>query len=112
MAGTVTKNEPVRDDFVSGKIVCDGAATNVELGFVPKQVEIQNITNPSTHRWYYGMTAAYCIQEAADGVKSVVTSAGISGYAGDATHAPGFTIGTNAVLNTASDVLYFKAFRH
>ena len=57
------------------------------------------------------MDNGYCEQQVTAGDKTIVTTGGISEYAGDATHAPGFTIGTDAVLNTAADVLYFKAYR-
>ena len=97
-------------DVVCGKIIGSGAAINVPLGFAPRVVEIINVTNPSKHNWHSGMGDGYDLQET-NGAMSLVTSAGISAYAGSASAAPGFTIGTNSVLNTAADVLYFKAFR-
>lgn len=97
--------------MVTGKIVVDGSAGNVEIGFVPSALFIMNYTNPSIHMWTKGMTDAYDHQVATNGTQSIVTSNGISDYVGDATHAPGFTIGTDSVLNTSSDVLYYVAFR-
>lgn len=96
---------------VTGKVDGTGAAINVSLGFVPSKVVIENVTNPSKHVWQKGMAAASCIQEITDGTKSIVAADGISEYAGSNTAAPGFTIGADAVLNTAADVLYFTAFR-
>ena len=98
---------------VSGKITCanPAVAINVEVGFLPSAVKIFNYTNPSQHNWYYGMGQGYCEQQVPAGDKTIVTTGGISRYAGDATHAKGFTIGTDSVLNTALDVLYFQAFR-
>ncbi len=97
---------------ITGKVVGTGAAINVSLGFIPSKVIIENVTNPSKHVWQKGMAAASCIQEATNGTKSIVSSNGISEYAGAVPlYAPGFTIGTDAVLNTADDVLYFTAFR-
>lgn len=100
-------------NVVTGKIVTadPAAAANISIGFVPSAVMIFNLTNPSQHNWYKGMGDGYCEQQVTAGDKTIVTTAGISEYAGDSTHAPGFTIGTNTVLNTAGDVLYFIAFR-
>ena len=100
-------------NVVTGKIVTadPAAAANISIGFVPSVLMIFNYTNPSQHNWYKGMTAAYCEQQVTAGDKTIVTSGGITEYVGDATHAAGFTIGTDAVLNTAGDVLYFVAFR-
>ena len=108
---TITKNDGLREEIVTGKIVADGTATNVSIGFVPKKVAIINATNPSQHIWQYGMGDGYCLQVASDGTQTVVTSAGISEYDGVTSAAAGFTIGTNAVLNTNNDVLYFTAYR-
>jgi hypothetical protein len=98
---------------VCGKITLadPAAAANISIGFIPSEIKIFNYTNPSQHNYYHGMTAAYMETQITNGTKSIVTAAGITEYAGDDTHAPGFTIGTNAVLNTAADVLYFTAFR-
>lgn len=112
MAITHTKYQRGVTETVTGKIVADGSAANVELGFVPSMVWIFNYTNPSFHVWSRGMTDGYVgTIPASGGTLAVATTGGISDYAGDATHAPGFTIGTDSTLNTASDVLYYVAFR-
>ena len=112
MAVTLTINDSAgKLNVVTGKIVADGNAANISIGFVPSVVQIFNYTNPSQHNWYKGMTAAYCEQQVTAGDKTIVTTGGISEYAGDATHAPGFTIGADSVLNTNADVLYFVAYR-
>ena len=100
-------------EHASGKLVLasGGGAANISIGFIPSVIKIFNLTNPSQHNWYKGMTAAYMEKQIANGTKSIVTSASISEYAGDDTHTPGFTIGTDSVLNTASDTLYYIAFR-
>jgi hypothetical protein len=97
----------------SGKIVTatDAAALNVPLGFKPSKIVIENVTNVSRHTWQKGMAEPSCIQEIPAGDKTVETTGCISMYAGSSTVAPGFTIGTNAVLNTAGDTLYFIAYR-
>lgn len=111
----ITKNSKpeLTSDVVTGKIVCanPAVAINVPLGFIPSRVEIFNYTNPSQHNWQKGMGDGYCEQQVTAGDKTIVSSNGISEYAGDASNAPGFTVGTDSVLNTAGDVLYFKAYR-
>lgn len=111
---SITKNESgAKLGFCSGKIVTadPAAAANISIGFVPSVVLIFNLTNPSQHNWYKGMGDGYCEQQVTAGDKTIVTSGGISEYAGSSTAAPGFTIGTDSVLNTAGDTLYFVAFR-
>ena len=110
---TINSKPSLTSDVVTGKIVTatDAAALNVPLGFIPSRVEIFNYTNPSQHNWQKGMGDGYCEQQIPAGDKSIVTTGGISEYAGTSLIAPGFTIGTDAVLNTAGDTLYFKAYR-
>lgn len=97
---------------VTGKIVVDGSAGNVSCGFVPSLVLILNYTNPSVHIWTKGMTDGYVFTiPASGGTLAVATTGGISDYAGAVSAAPGFSIGTDSTLNTASDVLYYVAFR-
>lgn len=110
---TTVNDSAGRLNVVTGKIVTadPAAAANISIGFVPSVVLIFNLTNPSQHNWYKGMGAGYCEQQVTAGDKTIVTSNGISEYAGSTTAAPGFTIGTDSVLNTAGDTLYFVAFR-
>jgi hypothetical protein len=118
MAETVAPVETIVDSHkvshVSGKIVTatDAAANNVEIGFIPSFIIIINYTNPSVHMYAHGMTAAYLLTiPATTGTLAIATSGGVTEYTGDGTHAPGFTYGTDATLNTAGDTLYFIAFR-
>lgn len=106
-------NDQLQKDVVTGKITCanPAVAIYVELGFVPTKVEILNQTQLARGEWNKNLTDAYYFKTVTDGTLSLVTSAGITPYAGDMTYKPGFIIGTDAVLNTASDVLYFTAYR-
>lgn len=110
---TLNSKPELTSDVVTGKIVTadPAAAANISIGFVPSRVEIFNATNPSQHNWQKGMGDGYCEQQVTAGDKTIVTTGGISEYAGSASAAPGFTIGTDSVLNTAGDTLYFKAYR-
>lgn len=109
----VLNHEDEQFGHITGKIttVDPAAAFNVPIGFVPSRIEIVNATNPSLHIYQHGMGAGYEMQGATAGTFSMVTSNGITEYVGDASNAPGFTIGTDAVLNTAGDVLYFIAYK-
>lgn len=75
-----------------------GAAINVSCGFIPDYVRILNVTDGDiTHEWFRGMTDG-------TGVDTALAVAGnadndISEYAGDSTHSPGFTVGTDASEN-------------
>ena len=109
----LNQNPKIVSDVVTGKITAanPAVAINVSIGFIPSRVEIFNYTNPSQHNWQKGMGDGYCEQQVTAGDKTIVATGGISEYAGSASAAPGFTIRTDSVLNTAADVLYFKAYR-
>jgi len=112
-----------------------GALTRVCLGFVPDYIRLINVTNspPSEHVWFKSLGDGYCIQETG-GTVSVVSSGGFSAYRGSAdtlvhatnypcvdkdgtalpdgaTPSDGFTMGTNALLNTLNEDVHFVAFR-
>jgi hypothetical protein len=88
----------------------NGAAQTFELGFQPGAVLIFNQTDGTNFSVFFGnMAAASAI--------SVVTTAGpvldttnqITLFAGDATRAPGFTVGTDLSVN--AKVYGYIAFR-
>jgi hypothetical protein len=75
-----------------GTLTGTGAALNLELGFIPEFFEIFNITDGDIkHSWFDGMTAANAFQNVshADTQNSVITSNGITRFAGEA---PGKTL--------------------
>lgn len=112
-AAVITLNDTRRDNFVTGKIVTadPAAALNVSIGFIPKWVEITNVTNPSYHRWNANMADGKVYQFVGNTGPTLVATGGITPYEGSASASPGFTIGTDAVLNTAADELHFIAYR-
>lgn len=112
-AAVIVQNDALQKDVVTGKITCanPAAAIYVEVGFVPSKVEILNQTQLATGEWNKNLTDAYYFKRITDGTLSLVTSAGITPFVGDMDHKAGFIIGTDAVLNTAADVLYFTAYK-
>ena len=100
--------------FATGKIVQNTVgivAENIAVGFVPSRVELFNLTEVTQTNWQHGMTAGYSEQQATDGTKSIITSHGISAYAGSSSKASGFTIGTDTGMTGTSDVCYYIAYR-
>lgn len=103
------------ETFRSGSYTGDGAAQNIELGWIPDVVEVDNITD-GDEEWksYLGvMTAAHALKIASDGTKTRITSNGISQYAGSSTPGSekrkGFTIGT--ALSESGKTFGWRAFR-
>jgi hypothetical protein len=96
-------------NIVTGSVTGTGAAINVSIGFVPDYVEITNITDADQiDKWYTGMAAGTSIQINT----AVATRAtnGITLYAGDSTHACGFTIGSG--ISESAKVLCYLAMEN
>jgi len=110
-----------------GSVEGTGAAINVETGFKPRYVKVLNIDdagslNP-TIEWFEGMTAAYGLKnlrQAVDEggtatysvVNEIITSLGISQYAGAAgSNSEGFTIGADTDLNVSGETIVYIALR-
>jgi hypothetical protein len=89
-------------------LTATGAAMNVDCGFRPKFVLVLNLTTLCVSMASDTMTAAHAVQinDTGADVTNVlaITSAGIT------MRPKGFTLGTNADLNTASDTLHVIAW--
>ena len=97
--------------IVTGTLTGTGAAIDVQLGFVPQHVRIVNETKLSKLEWFNTMANASGIKTVTAGTISKITTGGVSPYAGAAgTAGAGFTIGTDANINAASDVIHYFAF--
>lgn len=96
--------------FASGAITGTGAAINVPLGFTPTYVEIQNITSRDELKWFKTMAAASGVKRVAAGTGSLITANGVSPYVGTGEISPGFTIGADADINVAAELLFYIAF--
>lgn len=96
-------------NVATGTVTGTGSAISISTGFRPKEIRIYNRTQKATGIWNDAMADASALLTIDSGVGttdlSFVTSAGL-------TPSPlGFTIGTNAALNTASDVIYYTAIK-
>ncbi len=96
--------------FVStGEEVGTGAAMTIQLDFKPIQINVYNRTRNSCAVWTQAMPADSMQLTLDSGAGTtdlsfVTTNAITAGQAG-------FIIGSNASINTASDVIYWSAFR-
>ena len=90
-----------------------GAAINIELGFNPAIVFLINETDPGMLIWTSMMADAEALKLTDAPALTFPTTNGISAYAGSDTPgseaAKGFTIGADADLNGASDVIHWIA---
>ena len=94
----------------TGSIVGTGAAINVSLGFIPEWVEVLNVTTIGGIEWHAGMGNGFGLKTISTGVRTVITTLGISAYAGvEGGAGQGFTIGADAVINVATNVIYWRA---
>ena len=112
-AAVIVVDESIHGDVVTGKITCanPAVAINVSLGFIPSKVEINHVTDVSDYEWNKNMDDGTVNLRVTAGDKTLVSTGGITPYAGAAGYAPGFTIGTDATLNGAADEMYFTAYR-
>ena len=115
MAGTVTYTntggEAGHGVVAIGSIACDGAATNVILGFIPSCVIWGIEANGGTDEfgfWTLAMTETDAMEVIADA--AMAGAATITEYDGTAAgYGTGFTVA--AATMSASDVLFYAAFR-
>ena len=91
-----------------GKLAGTGAAINVVLGYKPDYVRVINVTQKSITEMTPLMSAAKGIQTLDSG--SGTTDIAELSSAGITLTESGFKLGTNAALNTASDVIYYIAW--
>lgn len=102
----------IGQSFACGTQDGTGAAINIEIGWQPDHVVVQNIEAADFARleWYKGMTAAHAIKTATS-TKTAITSLGISLYAGSTTAQQGFTIGADTDVNVSGEALTWLAWR-
>ena len=93
-----------------GSYTGDTAAQNISVGFIPDYVKVWNATDGDTSwEWFNGMGAGDALKSIihADTQFSLLTSNGIDTYAGSATAAEGFTIGTD--MSESAEVFRYIA---
>lgn len=90
---------------VVGKVTGTGAILNVALGFIPDKLTLLNETTGRTVTWFAN-------QGAGKGVSAgtLITTNGVSAYAGTGAIPQGFTLGTDAV-NGSGNIIDYEATR-
>jgi hypothetical protein len=102
------------DGAVTGKVVFDATAITaadyieIDLGFAPRYVSFQNVTDRIGAEFYQGMDADSCIKTAAAGTRTLEVTGGNKGIT---LTARGFRVAQNATLAViaASKTCVFQA---
>lgn len=114
-------NVPKPLQVASGRITFDATAITAadyvvqQLGFTPKMIYVENVTDRISVQWHEGMTQDTCIKQAAAGTRTIeTTNKGLAVCRSDGTQdANGtyFSISQNATLAViaASKVLNWYA---
>ncbi len=101
--------------MVTGTVTGTGSAINVSLGFTPKWVHVTNMVNGSSMDWNDSMAAGKTVLVTGSAISNtstqIISSGGISKYAGDSSNSAGFTIGNNAKVNILSNSISYEAGR-
>ena len=103
--------------FAAGTQDGTGAAINIELGWQPDYVLVQNweASDFGSLLWVKGMADAAAIKQLTS-TGSLLTTLGISMYAGSSTPGAqkrkGFTIGADTDVNVAGESLTWVAMRN
>lgn len=103
-----TAGSPLRGPYSTvSKETGTGAAISITTGFKPISITIHNRTQLSKAYWNAAMAADAAFLAVDSGVGttdfSFITTGGITAGSN------GFSIGTNASINTASDEIYWEA---
>jgi len=89
-----------------GVITGTGALISVtKIGFQPSVVKLYNVTGGSFAFWAEDMGAGAMLKQ-----KAAVTTAVAAGGAGITALANGFSLGADADLNAAADVIHFECW--
>ncbi len=94
-------------------VAAQNTAINKSIGFAPDYVKVINVTSAFGFEWWADMADAEAyFTTGSTGVDALVTSNGITPYAGTVGGVgKGFTIGAdNDVIGETSDVLYWIAW--
>lgn len=103
----------------TGTVEGTGATINVSLGFIPSYVKCVNIDDAGglepTLEWIKGMAAASGLKTLGTPTYNMITTLGISEYAGSDTPGSeaeaGFSIGADTDLNVSAETIVYIAFR-
>lgn len=59
------------------------AAASYDIGFTPRYVKVDNVTDRISFEWYTGMTSDHCVKTVAAGTRTLETSGGVTVTNGD-----------------------------
>ena len=72
------------------------AAASYDVGYQPRYIRVENVTDRIAFEWFEGMTSTHAVQTVAAGTKTLITSGGV-------------TVGTDGTIGFP--VLQNKQFR-
>ena len=81
------------------------AAFDLEIGYKPRYVCVENVTSGDKMEWFEGMADASAIKTVAAGTRTIITSNGITPLAN------GFTVGLDTDVLVTSEQLSWRAAR-
>jgi len=58
------------------------AAASYDIGFRPRHIRVENVTDRILFEWYEGMTSGHAVQTVAAGTRTAITTGGVT-VAGD-----------------------------
>jgi hypothetical protein len=113
---TLTLNKEGDNSALTGKIVFDGTAITaadyieIDVGFKPRFVRVENVTDRISAEHWLGMDAESCVKTAAAGTRTLEVTGGNKGIT---LTDRGFRVAQNATLAViaASKTLYFSAIK-
>lgn len=59
------------------------AAAAYDIGYTPRYIKVDNVTDRISYEWYTGMTSDYAVKTVAAGTRTLETSGGITVTSGD-----------------------------
>jgi hypothetical protein len=93
-----------------GMVTGTGAAITIQTGWIPSYVVLTNETSRDQLWYHSNMTAGYGVKRVAAGTATLITTGGVTPYAGSAgANAAGFTIGTDTDINVSGEILHYYA---
>jgi hypothetical protein len=92
-----------------GSFIGTGASLTIKsLPNKVKCIELYNVTSGDALYWQSSMADAAGVKQVAAGTRTFITANGITPYGG--ADGQGFTLGADADLNVAGEVVHFRAF--
>lgn len=93
-------------NLAMGYFTADGTDTVVTTGFLPRYIEVLNLTDRISHEWYRGMDATNTLKTVAAGTRTLDTTSAIVAK-GASDEQRGFTIPAAVAIGTKK--MFFRA---